>query len=79
VIERDAAVVLGRIRALVAAGAYRIAQHARGEMVEESIAMADVVQALMNGAVIEDYPDHRRGPCCLVAGRDDAGRGFVER
>jgi len=43
-------------------------------MVEESIALNDVVCVLRGATVIENYPDHKRGPCCLVYGRNQAGR-----
>jgi hypothetical protein len=43
-------------------------------MVEEGITMDDVLEAIANGDVIEDYPPHRRGACCLVGGTSRAGR-----
>jgi hypothetical protein len=46
----------------------RITAHAHQEMVEEDIALHDVLCALRKGTVVENYPDHKRGPCCLVYG-----------
>ena len=49
-------------------------QHAQQEMAEEEIMLGEVLQALANGQVLEDYPQHRRGACCLVGGWTQAGR-----
>ncbi len=57
---------LSRIQALAAADAVRITQHAHQEMLEENIPMDDMLHAIANGRILEDYPDHRRGACCLL-------------
>ncbi len=64
----DGDVVLVQIQALAAARAIRITDHAREEMEEEAIILAEVQEAIANGQIIENYPDHRRGPCCLLSG-----------
>lgn len=71
---RDSEAALTRVRARIAAGEFRITQHAHQEMAEEAIALDDVIQAIMSGSLIEDYPEHRRGPCGLVAGSTASGR-----
>lgn len=48
--------------------------HAADEMIEEDISAEEVNQAILNGTIIEDYPRHRRGSCCLVYGKTDLGR-----
>jgi hypothetical protein len=37
-------------------------------MVEEDITLGEVIEAMSTGTILEDYPQHRRGPCCLIAG-----------
>jgi len=37
-------------------------------MVEENITLAEVLEAMATGRILEDYPQHRRGPCCLISG-----------
>ena len=64
--DRD--VVLVRIQAQAAARAIRITDHAREEMEEEAIVLAEVQEAIANGHIIENYPDHGRGSCCLLSG-----------
>ncbi len=60
--------LLARIQIQAAARAIRITDHAREEMEEESITLAEVLEAIANGQVIENYPDHKRGSCCLLYG-----------
>ena len=52
----------------------RITAHAHQEMVEEYVKLEDVISVLSQAKVVENYPDHRRGPCCLVYGQDKSGR-----
>ena len=52
----------------------RITVHAHQEMVEEAIVLNDVLCALGHAIVIENYPDHKRGPCCLIYGQNEMGR-----
>lgn len=64
----DEDALLARIRAQAAERAIRITDHAREEMEEESITLAEVLKAIANGQIIENYPDHKRGSCCLLYG-----------
>lgn len=66
--------IVGRVRHQVAVGEVRVTQHASQEMVAEDIALSEVFEAVASGDVLENYPEHRRGPCCLLHGRTDAGR-----
>jgi hypothetical protein len=66
--------ILELIRQQIADGAVRVTEHAHEEMVEESITLDAVYAALLNGKVIENYAEHRRGPCCLIGGRDRSER-----
>jgi hypothetical protein len=43
-------------------------------MMAEDIALGEVLEALGSAVVLEDYPEHRRGPCCLVLGYTKRGR-----
>jgi|SRR2546422_676049 len=65
-IEMEA--ILAGIQAQAAARAIRITDHAREEMEAEAITLAEVRQAIAAGQIIENYPDHRRGSCCLLSG-----------
>lgn len=67
-------VVLARIKLQAAAGAFRVTQHAQQEMVEEEVTLDEVLEAIRRGEILEHYPEHRRGACCLLNGRTDEGR-----
>ncbi|MEW6219084.1 MAG: DUF4258 domain-containing protein [Thermodesulfobacteriota bacterium] len=52
----------------------RVAVHGHREMVAEDISYEAVREALRDCTVLENYPDHQRGPCCLMGGRTASGR-----
>lgn len=62
------------IRDAVARHSLLLTAHADQEAREEGITLQEIRQAVMTGALIEDYPEHRRGPCCLIHGKSAAGR-----
>jgi len=66
--------VLARIRSQAIAELVRVTVHAHQEMVEEDINMNELLQAAAAASIIENYPDHRRGPCCLLHGVTRNGR-----
>ncbi len=43
-------------------------------MVEEEIEYIQLLEAIDSAKIIEYYPDHRRGACCLMNGRTRQGR-----
>ncbi len=66
--------ILERIRAQATAENIRITQHAQQEMAEEIITLDEVLQAIATAQILENYPEHKRGPCCLLNGVTDNGR-----
>lgn len=48
--------------------------HADEEAREENISLQNIHEVITNGEIIEDYPAHRRGPCCLIYARISSGR-----
>jgi hypothetical protein len=65
---------LEKVREQAASGAFRLTQHAQQEMVEEEIPLDAVLDGIGSAEVLEDYPEHRRGPCCLLNGMTRQGR-----
>lgn len=59
---------LEEIKKLAGLGLVRITQHAHQEMVAEDIIWQDVLEAILSANLIDDYPEHRRGACCLLGG-----------
>jgi len=72
----DPETVLRTIRKQAEQEDLRVTQHAQQEMAEEEIFLDDVLEALRSPSsqVLENYPEHRRGPCCLVGGYTQMGR-----
>lgn len=64
----DVAVILNRLRAQARAEKIRVTQHAQQEMIEDGFVLDDVLAAIETGEIIENYPEHRRGACCLLNG-----------
>lgn len=59
---------LEQIRAQADLENVRVTQHAQQEMAEEGISLDEVLEAIATGGILENYPDHRRGACCLLNG-----------
>lgn len=67
---------LRAIREAVSRYGLVVTAHADEEAREEDIALEDIREAIRNGEIIEDYPAHRRGPCCLVYALISSGRNL---
>ena len=61
------------VRTLAANRAVMFTTRAHQEMVEEDITAAELLTSLVNCVLLEDYPDHKRGACCLVCGKAVTG------
>ncbi|MBI1738474.1 MAG: DUF4258 domain-containing protein [Acidobacteria bacterium] len=70
----DGSQLLEMIRGQAARKELRLTAHAQAEMVEEEIALDEILQTLNSGRVLESYPEHRRGASCLIGGYTAAGR-----
>ena len=68
--------MLNRIQNQASVGNIRVTLHAQQEMVEEDVSLDDVLEAISQGQVLEDYPEHRRGACCLLNGVTREGRAI---
>jgi hypothetical protein len=66
--------ILEHLRFQVRADNTRITAHAQQEMIEEAIGLDDVYAAVETGQILENYPEHRRGACCLLCGSARNGR-----
>lgn len=65
---------IARVRSQAYSNQFRLTQHAQQEMVAEAIALDDLLNAIGNAVLLENYPSHPRGACCLLSGTDAAGR-----
>ena len=70
----DMPTVLARLQAQARAEAVDFTLHAQQEIAEEAISPEDVLHAIAAGQVLENYPTHQRGACCLLYGQSCQGR-----
>lgn len=59
---------LEEIKARVRANQYAYSLHAEIERKAEGLTFAQVEEALLNGEILEQYPDTGRGESCLIVG-----------
>ncbi len=64
----DLGKIADRIREQAGEDRIWVTLHGHHEMVKEGIFYETLRKALLQCQVIENYPDHQRGPCCLVCG-----------
>ena len=64
------------IRKAVTEHGLMMTAHADEEAREEDISLQDIHELIRNGEVIEDYPSHRRGSCCLIHATLSSGRNL---
>jgi len=38
-------------------------------MIEDDVTVSELLTALKNGTVVENYPEYERGACCLICGK----------
>ena len=66
--------MLDAIRDKIESGNYELSKHAVDQSILRNISIAEFVESLENGMVIEDYPNDKYGPSCLIFGFTNAGR-----
>jgi len=65
---------LEEVRSQLSAGAFEFSRHAFKRVVERNISDQEIRQAGILANVIEDYPDDKYSPSCLLLGFTQAGR-----
>ena len=61
---------IDRIRDKCRDGAIRWSAHSAARMLQRGISREDVVNCIMSGEIIEQYPEHWLNPACLIFGLD---------
>ena len=62
------------IRDKILKSEHRFSEHAVKRMIKRSIECFEVGEAIINGEIIEDYPDDKYSPSCLIYGKTKNGR-----
>ena len=55
---------------------YLFSAHASDRAAERAILSREIEEAILQGQVIEDYPNDKYGPSCLILGTTEAGRNL---
>jgi hypothetical protein len=66
-----------KIIELIEKGEVIISNHGYDELAEEGLMVKEIIASVMDGKVVEDYPEYPKGPCVLVLQRD--ADDFMER
>jgi hypothetical protein len=60
--------VIEQIRSKVATDQFEFSQHAVDQSILRRISVQELRECIESGEIIEDYPDDKYGPSCLVLG-----------
>ena len=59
---------MAEIKNAILGGNYRFSIHARRQMSDRRITLEEVEEAISSGEVIENYPEDKYRPSCLILG-----------
>lgn len=62
------------IKEQVARSNYQLKLHAVERASMRGVGPLEIKESLMSGEIIEEYPEDKRGPSCLVYGRTQTGK-----
>ena len=65
---------LEKVRSQLSTGEFEFSRHALKRVVERNIGDQEIRQAGMQANIIEDYPDDKYSPSCLLLGFTTTGR-----
>jgi len=63
-----------QIRAKIRARQFELSKHAVDQSILRRVSVQELREVIANGEIIEDYPDDKYGPSCLILGFTRAGR-----
>jgi Domain of unknown function (DUF4258) len=66
--------MIEEIRDKIATGQYEFSKHAVDQSILRHITVQEMGEAILSGEIIEDYPNDKYGPSCLIFGYTKAYR-----
>jgi len=66
--------MIEQIRTKIQAGQFEFSKHAVDQSILRQISVQELREAIANGEIIEDYPEDKYSPSCLILGFTQAGR-----
>lgn len=58
----------------ISAGQFEFSRHAVDQTILRHVRLQEIREAIAEGEIIEDYPNDKYGPSCLILGYTQAGR-----
>jgi hypothetical protein len=68
--------LIEEIRQKITSDQFEFSKHAVNQSILRGIRVPEVREVIISGQVIEDYPDDKYGPSCLVSGSTQANRNI---
>ena len=65
---------IDNIRKKIERGLFEFSKHAVDQSIIRRISVQNVREVISNGTIIEDYPEDKYGPSCLIFGMTVVGR-----
>lgn len=66
--------MIEEVRNKIVQNQFEFSQHALNQSIVRHIGVQELREAMANGQIIEDYPDDKYGPSCLILGFTVAAR-----
>ncbi len=66
--------MIEKIREKISQGRFEFTQHAVDQGILRHISVQELREAIASGEIIEDYPNDKYGPSCLILGFTQSGR-----
>jgi hypothetical protein len=60
--------MIEEIRSKFALGLFEFSKHAVDQSILRHIGVSELIEAIENGEIIEDYQEDKYGPSCLIVG-----------
>ncbi len=73
-LDKSAVTLIGEIREKISTGRFELSKHAVDQSIVRRIGVQELREVVVRGEVIENYPDDKYGPSCLIFGTTSAGR-----
>lgn len=64
------------IQSEILKGNYRFSDHAVKRMIKRSVERREIEHVILFGEIIEEYPDAKYSPSCLIFGQTQIGRNL---
>ena len=68
--------MIEEIREKILQGKFEFSRHATDQSILRHIQVQEIIEAITNGEIIEDYPEDKYGPSCLILGFTEVGRAI---